>query len=49
MKPEEHQILAVKNQVYRGGISRHHGNELEQFEFIADAKTGTIMDVYKTN
>ncbi|MGD7044283.1 hypothetical protein [Jeotgalibacillus proteolyticus] len=47
MKPEEHEILAIKNQVYRGGISRHQGNELEQFEFIADAKTGTVMDVYK--
>jgi len=47
MKPEEHEILAVKNHVYRGGISRHQGSELEQFEFIADAKTGTIMDVYK--
>ncbi|KIL43895.1 PepSY domain-containing protein [Jeotgalibacillus soli] len=48
MKPEEYEIHAVKNQVYRGGISRHKGNELEQFEFIADAKTGTVMDVYKT-
>ncbi|PPA71682.1 hypothetical protein [Jeotgalibacillus proteolyticus] len=47
MKPEEHEIMAVKNRVYRGGISRHQGIELEQFEFIADAKTGTVMDVYK--
>jgi len=47
MKPEEHEVLAVKNYVYRGGISRHQGNELEQFEFIADAKTGTVMNVYK--
>ncbi|TFD98277.1 PepSY domain-containing protein [Jeotgalibacillus salarius] len=47
MNPEEHQVLAVKNNVYRGGISRHHGSELEQFEFIADAKTGTVMNVYK--
>ncbi|WP_404404411.1 hypothetical protein [Jeotgalibacillus malaysiensis] len=47
MNPEDHQVLAVKNKVYRGGISRHHGSELEQFEFIADAKTGTVMDVYK--
>ncbi|TDL34273.1 hypothetical protein E2R51_00715 [Jeotgalibacillus sp. S-D1] len=47
MKPEEHEILSVKNQVYKGGISRQQGNNLEQFEFIADAKTGTVMDIYK--
>ncbi|TFD98182.1 MULTISPECIES: hypothetical protein [Jeotgalibacillus] len=47
MNPEEHEVMGVKNKVYRGGISRHQGSDLEQFEFIADSKTGTVMDIYK--
>ncbi|HLO12019.1 MAG TPA: PepSY domain-containing protein [Pseudoneobacillus sp.] len=34
-------------QVYKGGISRNSTNGREQFEFIADAKTGTLLDVYQ--
>lgn len=34
-------------EVYRGGISRKIGEALEQFEFIADASSGIILDAYK--
>ncbi|MDQ0215739.1 putative small secreted protein [Oikeobacillus pervagus] len=47
MKPEEFHKLGLQTTVYRGGISRRVNEKLEQFEFIADAKTGTIMDVYR--
>ncbi len=31
--------------VYKGGITRLLDNQLQQFEFIVDATTGTILDV----
>ncbi len=34
-------------EVYRGGISRKDGEAHEQYEFIADAGTGIILDAYK--
>jgi len=46
MKPEEYQKFGIHTTVYKGGISRRRNGELEQYEFIADANTGTIMDVY---
>ncbi|MDR7077751.1 putative small secreted protein [Neobacillus niacini] len=39
---EKHQI---KYQVYKGGISKSNKGVNEQFEFIADASTGTLLDV----
>ena len=33
--------------VYYGGISRHEEGEVIQYEFVADAYTGTLMDIYK--
>ncbi|MDR7000517.1 PepSY domain-containing protein [Neobacillus niacini] len=33
-------------QVYKGGISKNNEGTIEQYEFIADAATGTIIDVY---
>jgi predicted small secreted protein len=33
--------------VYYGGISRKEDGVLVQYEFIADAYTGTILDLYK--
>ncbi|MED3552930.1 hypothetical protein [Cytobacillus praedii] len=33
--------------IYRGGITRKIGETQEQFEFIADAGTGIILDAYK--
>jgi predicted small secreted protein len=36
-----------KTDVYYGGISRKEEDVLVQYEFIADAYTGTILDLYK--
>lgn len=34
--------------VYHGGITAIRDGEKKQFEFIADATTGTVIDVYLT-
>ena len=47
MSPEPLQKEAVKLNVYKGGISRMKNGELEQFEFAADAKTGTVVELIK--
>lgn len=31
--------------MYKGGISKNQNGVNEQFEFIADAQTGTLLDV----
>ncbi|KON86697.1 peptidase M4 [Sporosarcina globispora] len=46
MKSEPYEKGHLKYQVYKGGISRFSGEEAEQFEFIADAETGTILDIF---
>ncbi|PLR98185.1 hypothetical protein [Bacillus sp. T33-2] len=46
MNIEPHIKHPIEYQVYRGGISRNIDGVYEQFEFIADAKTGTILDTY---
>ena len=33
--------------VYYGGITRKEQEELVQYEFYADAKTGAVIDLYK--
>lgn len=33
--------------VYYGGISRFEDGRIVQYEFIADAYTGSVMDIYK--
>lgn len=38
--------FAHKTDVYYGGISRYEDNKLVQYEFIADAYTGSIIDIY---
>ncbi|OCA92213.1 PepSY domain-containing protein [Pseudobacillus wudalianchiensis] len=48
MKPEPIKKVGMDKMVYKGGVSRTIGQEREQFEFIADSKTGAIMDVYRT-
>ncbi|MDQ1001175.1 putative small secreted protein [Neobacillus niacini] len=42
---EKHQI---NYQVYKGGISKSQNGINEQFEFIADASTGTLLDIKST-
>ncbi|WP_338750747.1 hypothetical protein [Bacillus sp. FJAT-52991] len=49
MKPEPMNKTGMNKMVYKGGVSRTIDQNREQFEFIADSRTGTIMDVYKTN
>ncbi|MBS4175977.1 PepSY domain-containing protein [Lederbergia citrea] len=46
MRPEDYQKYAIKTKVYRGGITRNQNGESQQFEFIADAYTGSVLDVY---
>ncbi len=37
--------FAVKLQGYTGGITRLEDGKLVSYEFLADAKTGTVLDV----
>jgi predicted small secreted protein len=46
MKPENYEKHSHKTKIYRGGISKRTDSELQQFEFIVDAYTGTLMDLY---
>lgn len=46
MKPEDFQKYAIKTKIYRGGISTNQNGKRQQFEFIADAYTGTVLDIY---
>ncbi|EDP68022.1 hypothetical protein CAT7_02182 [Carnobacterium sp. AT7] len=41
------QKFALKTDVYYGGISRLEEDQLIQYEFIADAYTGSILDLYR--
>lgn len=45
MNPEDYSKTGVHYQVYKGGISRKINQESHQYEFIMDAKTGSILDV----
>ncbi len=47
MNAEDYKKDQLQYKVYRGGISRLTGEEMEQYEFIADAGTGTILEAYQ--
>ncbi|WP_412988284.1 PepSY domain-containing protein [Pediococcus siamensis] len=47
MKQVPLQKFAVKTTVYYGGITRYEDGNLIQYEFLADAKTGTVIDIYR--
>ena len=47
MKTEPFSNNVITMDVYRGGISRIKNGEPEQFEFAADAKTGTVVELIK--
>lgn len=47
MKTEPFINNVISMDVYRGGISRIKNGELEQFEFAADARTGTVVELVK--
>ncbi|MEE6727215.1 PepSY domain-containing protein [Pediococcus acidilactici] len=46
-KPSPLNRHGLKASVYYGGITKYENNELIQYEFIADAYTGTIIDIYR--
>ncbi|MDF0726467.1 PepSY domain-containing protein [Cytobacillus sp. S13-E01] len=46
MVPETFEKSNLSYNVYKGGISRTIENEVKQFEFLVDTKTGTILEVY---
>ncbi|MDZ7834268.1 MAG: hypothetical protein U5K84_01925 [Alkalibacterium sp.] len=39
--------FAHKTDVYYGGVSRYEDSALVQYEFIADAYTGSVIDLYR--
>ncbi|WP_307403549.1 PepSY domain-containing protein [Neobacillus ginsengisoli] len=45
MKTEPYEKQQIHYHVYKGGISKVNNGENEQYEFIADASTGTLLDV----
>ncbi|MGZ4161347.1 MAG: PepSY domain-containing protein [Neobacillus sp.] len=45
MEAESFDKHPFQYRVYKGGISRNTNGKNEQFEFIADASTGTLLDV----
>ena len=47
MKTEPYTNNVITMDVYRGGISRIKNGEVEQYEFAADASTGTIVELSK--
>ncbi|CAM3968761.1 PepSY domain-containing protein [Bacillus sp. ISL-35] len=49
MTVEPYSKPPIEYQVYKGGISRNVDGKVEQFEFIADASTGAILDAYPLN
>lgn len=46
MTAEPYSKPPIEYQVYKGGISRNVDGRIEQYEFIADASTGAILDAY---
>lgn len=47
MIPETFEKNEIQYTVYRGGITTSQGDELIQYDFVADAKTGTILELSK--
>ncbi|WP_108671330.1 hypothetical protein [Peribacillus acanthi] len=45
MKSEQYEKNDLTYTVFKGGLTRKIGDHQEQLEFIADAMTGTILEV----
>ncbi|MCM3569641.1 PepSY domain-containing protein [Neobacillus mesonae] len=45
MTAEPYEKQQIQYQVYKGGISKNVDGNNEQYEFAADATTGTLIDV----
>ncbi|MGX6979991.1 PepSY domain-containing protein [Vagococcus elongatus] len=39
--------FAIEYDTYTGGITRKEDDQIVQYEFIADAHTGTVLDIYR--
>lgn len=49
MQAEPYTKNEIQYTVYKGGISRNVNGTLQQFEFVADATTGTILEFSPLN
>lgn len=47
--PQQHTQFAIHTMVYTGGISRLEDHNLVQYEFTADAKTGSILKIKRVS
>lgn len=45
MEAEPYEKQQIHYRVYKGGISKNNNGSTEQFEFIADAQTGTLLEI----
>lgn len=45
MNAEPYEKDSVKYKVYKGGITKNEENNPKQYEFVADATTGTILSI----
>ena len=45
MTPEPFEKNGLQTQVFKGGLTRIIDGEQKQYEFFADAKTGTVMEI----
>ncbi|KRL39999.1 MAG: hypothetical protein LKJ22_00065 [Liquorilactobacillus nagelii] len=48
-RPEPFQKFALKTFVYHGGVSRLEDQQLIQYDFLADANTGSILELKRNN
>lgn len=47
MEPEDYEKPPFNYKIYKGGVTRIVNGKTEPYEFIADAKTGTIIEINK--
>jgi len=45
MTPELFERNGIQTQVFKGGLTRIVDDEQKQYEFFADAKTGTLIEI----
>ncbi|KRM07577.1 MAG: hypothetical protein ABF804_02095 [Liquorilactobacillus ghanensis] len=48
-RPEPFQKFALKTFVYHGGVSRLEDQQLIQYDFLADATTGSVLELKRNN
>lgn len=48
-QPIPYRQFAVKTMVYRGGLQRIEDNQLVNYEFLADACTGTLLKLKRVD